>query len=89
MELKHALEENGIARGPLLNTNTDTKDVSKLSCSAACFQALNECHNDKIWYAAPTTLQTSLAKHRDATEFCYIASIARDAGYSRSRCRTA
>lgn len=28
VELKHALEENGVARGPLLSTNTDKNDVS-------------------------------------------------------------
>ena len=27
MELKHALEENGVARGPLLSTNNDKNDV--------------------------------------------------------------
>lgn len=36
MELKHALEENGVARGPLLSTNTDKNDVSTV---AACFQS--------------------------------------------------
>ena len=27
VELKHALEENGVARGPLLSTNNDKNDV--------------------------------------------------------------
>lgn len=31
VELKHALEENGVARGPLLSTNTDKNDV-RLYC---------------------------------------------------------
>lgn len=28
VELKHALEENAVARGPLLSKNTDKNDVS-------------------------------------------------------------
>lgn len=39
MELKHALEENGVARGPLLSTNTEKNDVSIL---AAWLQPQNE-----------------------------------------------
>lgn len=40
VELKHALEENGVARGPLLSTNTDKNDVSFVS---ACLQSQVEC----------------------------------------------
>ena len=40
VELKHALEENAIARGPLLSKNTDKNDVS---FSAAWLQAKQMC----------------------------------------------
>lgn len=36
VELRHALEENGIARGPLLNNKCDKHDVSRLHLLALC-----------------------------------------------------
>ena len=43
MELKHALEENGIARGPLLSTNTDKKDVRHSSLHCCLIKAFLKC----------------------------------------------
>ncbi len=90
VELKHALEENGVARGPLLNNKYDKDDVS---CCRWCQRlwtpfSVMYCTEGFIAAAAIAIIPSSPSEYWGATEFCSLATIEGDAGNIRGRCRT-
>ena len=62
VELKHALEENGVARGPLLSTNTDKNDVS--FTVMRCWGLFRSC---EVEYLPQTTCACSVFDCTDST----------------------